>query len=96
MKKPKTLEEAFDMVSNHLPEDWSLRITIEQGLRSFDLLYPPDASLDATLRTGFEQEVADDPFADEDCSCQIEMIIRRVNYAREYDGLDLLDFEDVL
>lgn len=81
MKKPTTLEQAFDVVTEHLPDGWIIQIGLAEGLRSFDLLSPDD-------------EVFDEPFEDEDCSCQIAMLIRRVNYARQSDGLENLDFSD--
>ncbi len=81
LRKPTTLEHAFDLVTENLPEEWSIQIGLAEGLRAFDLHSP----------TG---KVIEQPFEDEDCSCPIAMIIRRVNYARQSDGLGELDFAD--
>ena len=69
-----TLEEAFDIVGDHLPEDWRIDIGLSLGEIAVEL-YGPD---------GKYVDIGD---GDQDIESLEQMLIDRVNWARTSDGL---------
>lgn len=65
----------MELVCDNLPEDWEIRICMREGEASVDLLNPE----------GDEVEMCDDDLTVE------QMLIARINKAREYDGLQPIE-----
>jgi hypothetical protein len=67
----------MDMACEHLPEDWQIVIELEEGSGCVKLINPE----------GDEVEMCDDDLHAD------EMLLQRINKARESDGLQAVDFE---
>lgn len=72
------MKDFMEFVCEHLPEDWEIRLLMEYGGLSFELINP-------------EGEVVD-RFAD-DNEDVLENVRDRVNFARDADGLCRIEWD---
>lgn len=73
---PVTIDKMIEIASEHLPEDWTLKIVVNRGMLKV-FLYNPDADM-------VEPQIGDDATVQED-------ILARINAARDSDGLKPID-----
>lgn len=69
--EPALYDSLFDLICQNLPEDWRITFVCEEGELAVILDDPQ----------GEEME-----FVDDDCDLR-EMVVNRINHARESDGL---------
>lgn len=67
----------LEFVCENLPEDWRLAVSMGKGVASFDLIDPDGETV----------EICDDDLTED------EMIVERVNHARQSDGLQPIEME---
>ena len=70
-----TLSDVLAYVCDNLPEDWRLDVRMENDAGSVDLTNPDGDDVE---------------FCDDDLTL-VQMIVRRVSYARQSDGLQATD-----